>query len=164
MLCVWLIRYWTVARLYSTYFRRPCLVAPEIVLIIHYCMHPRIIWQLVLWWSNKHEYSEHLISRLFWSTSQIETTKSLYRMLSPQPDFPLLSLFLSLLSSHAFKVTLFTDRSKQVSIGPAPLSTLTWPWPRRTSIRLVWRKFCLRELIDTSRDYRKHNLRGLKGR
>ena len=110
-------------------------------------MHPRIIWQLVLWWSNKHEYSEHLISRLFWFTSQIETTKSLYRMLSPQPGFPLPSLFMSLLSSRAFKVTLFTDRSKQVSIGPAPLSTLTWPWPRRTSIRLVWRKFCLRELI-----------------
>ena len=57
--------------------------------------------------------------------SQIEATKSLYRMLSPQPDFPLPSLFLSLLSSRVFKVTLFTDRSKQVSIGPAPLSTLT---------------------------------------
>ena len=29
MLCVWLIRYWTTARLYSTYFHHPCLVAPE---------------------------------------------------------------------------------------------------------------------------------------
>ena len=90
MLCVWLVRYWTVGYALQIFIIHVWLLQ-NIVLIIHHYMHPRIIWKdnlilfllannlfqlshstLVLWWINKHEYSEHLIwsprktSKLFW--------------------------------------------------------------------------------------------------